>query len=92
MAIDLANGEGRSTRETEPLDAVKAGGFLTGTPADVIEQLKAVEECYPGLDRVVCSIPHGTPLAVALEQVDRFATKVMPAFRGAKLATRAAAD
>ena len=30
-------------------DAVKAGGFLTGTPDDIIEQLKAVEARYPGL-------------------------------------------
>src|SRR6267154_2214520 len=29
-------------------DAVKAGGFLAGTPADIIEQLKAVERRYPG--------------------------------------------
>ncbi len=36
-------------------DAVKAGGFLTGTPADIIEQLKAVEKRYPGVDRVVCA-------------------------------------
>src|SRR5277367_6787035 len=33
-------------------DAVKAGGFLTGRPADVIEALKRLEERYPGLDRV----------------------------------------
>src|SRR6185312_1825319 len=37
-------------------DAVKAGGFLTGTAADIAEQLKAVEKRYPGLDRVTCSM------------------------------------
>ena len=37
-------------------DAVKAGGFLTGTPDDIVEQLKAVEKRYPGLDRVSCSL------------------------------------
>src|SRR5882672_3913208 len=62
-------------------DAVKAGGFLAGTPADIIEQLKAVEKRYPGLDRVSCGMALGTPLAVALEQLDRFANDVMPAFR-----------
>ena len=61
-------------------DAVKAGGFLAGTPADIIEQLKAVEKRYPGLERVSCSMPLGTPLAVTLEQLDRFANEVMPAF------------
>jgi hypothetical protein len=43
-------------------DAVKAGGFLTGTPDDIIEQLKTIEKRYPGLDRVVCSMGLGTPL------------------------------
>ena len=32
-------------------DAVKAGGFLAGRPEDIVEQLKAVEQRYPGLDR-----------------------------------------
>jgi hypothetical protein len=51
-------------------NAVKAGGFLTGTPDDVVEQLKAVEKRYPGIDREVCSMPLGTPLAVALENLE----------------------
>ena len=67
-------------------DAVKAGGFLAGTPADIIEQLKAVEKRYPGLERVSCSMPLGTPLAVTLEQLDRFANEVMPAFKSMKAA------
>ena len=62
-------------------DAVKAGGFLAGTPSDIIEQLKAVERRYPGLDRVSCSLALGTPLAVTLDQLERFAREVMPAFR-----------
>src|SRR6185295_3266845 len=44
-------------------DAVKAGGFLAGTAADIIEHLKKVEQRYPGLDRVSCGMPLGTPLA-----------------------------
>ena len=70
-------------------DAVKAGGFLTGTPVDIIEQLKAVEKRYPGVDRVVCATPLGTPLEVQLEDLDRFAKEVMPAFRPAKIAAAA---
>ncbi|HEY1931067.1 MAG TPA: LLM class flavin-dependent oxidoreductase [Acetobacteraceae bacterium] len=66
-------------------DAVKAGGFLTGTPDDIVEQLKAVEKRYPGLDRVTCSMSIGVPLNVALEQLQRFAEEVMPAFKGAKV-------
>jgi alkanesulfonate monooxygenase SsuD/methylene tetrahydromethanopterin reductase-like flavin-dependent oxidoreductase (luciferase family) len=69
-------------------DAVKAGGFLAGTAADIVEQLKAVEARYPGLERVSCAMPLGTPLPMALEQLERFAKEVIPAFR----TTRAAAD
>src|SRR6266567_3501472 len=70
-------------------DAVKAGGFLAGTPDDIIETLKAIEKRYPGIDRVMCSTPLGTPLDVQLEDLDRFAKEVMPAFRPAKIAAAA---
>jgi alkanesulfonate monooxygenase SsuD/methylene tetrahydromethanopterin reductase-like flavin-dependent oxidoreductase (luciferase family) len=72
-------------------DAVKAGGFLAGTPADIIEQLKAVEKRWPGIDRVICATPLGTPLDVQLEDLDRFAKEVMPAFGAGVGTTRAAA-
>ena len=62
-------------------DAVKAGGFLTGTAADIIAQLKALEARYPGLDRVTCSLSVGVPLSEALEQLEWFAKAVMPAFK-----------
>ncbi len=67
-------------------DAVKAGGFLAGTAADIIEQLKAVETRYPGLERVSCAMPLGTPLPMALEQLERFAKEVIPAFRTSRAA------
>ena len=70
-------------------DAVRAGGFLAGRPGDIIEQLKAIEKRYPGLDRVICSTPLGTPLAVQLEDLDRFAKEVIPAFRDARRAAAA---
>ena len=71
-------------------DAVAMGGFLAGTPADIIEQLKAVEKRYPALNRVVCATPLGTPLAVQLEDLDRFSKEVMPAFgAGPKVAAAA---
>ena len=62
-------------------DAVKAGGFLTGRPEDIIEQLKKIEAAYPGLSRVTVTLPLGTPLDVYLHQVERFAKEVIPAFR-----------
>ena len=61
-------------------DAVRAGGFLTGTAADIIASLKKIEAAYPGLARVTVTLPLGTPLSVWLEQVERFAKEVMPAF------------
>src|SRR5437899_11244258 len=70
-------------------DAAKAGGFLAGTPTDIIEQLKAVEKRYPGIDRVICATPLGTPLDVQLEDLDRFAKDVIPAFRDKKVAAAA---
>jgi alkanesulfonate monooxygenase SsuD/methylene tetrahydromethanopterin reductase-like flavin-dependent oxidoreductase (luciferase family) len=73
-------------------DAVKAGGFLTGTPADIIEQLKALEARYPGLGRVTVSLSVGVPLSEALEQLERFSADVMPAFKQAKVATPAMAN
>ena len=65
-------------------DAVKAGGFLCGNADDLIEQLKALEEKYPALDRISVSFSVGVPEQVALEQLDRFAKEVMPAFKRAK--------
>jgi len=62
-------------------DAVKAGGFLAGTPGQIIDELRRVEARFPGLERVSCSMPLGTPLKVALEQLTMFANEVMPAFK-----------
>ena len=69
---------------------MNAGGFLAGRPEDIIEQLKAVEKRYPGLDRVICAPQLGTPLGVQLEDLDGFAKDVIPAFRGARASRRRA--
>ncbi len=61
--------------------AVESGAFLAGPPERVVEQLKAVEEQYPGLDRVGVSHPVGTPQSVITEQLEWFARDVMPAFK-----------
>ena len=62
--------------------AVESGAFLAGPPERVIEQLKAVEKQYPGLDRVGVSHPVGTPQNVITEQLEWFAKEVMPEFGG----------
>jgi alkanesulfonate monooxygenase SsuD/methylene tetrahydromethanopterin reductase-like flavin-dependent oxidoreductase (luciferase family) len=63
-------------------DAIGAGGVLCGSPEEIIEHLKKLEERYPGLERVMVSLSVGVPQAVVLEQLERFATEVMPAFQG----------
>jgi len=65
-------------------DAVKAGGFLCGNADDLIGHIKALEQKYPALDRISVSLSVGVPEQVALEQLDRFAQEVMPAFKPAK--------
>src|SRR5258708_39940138 len=62
-------------------DAIAAGGFLCGSPAQLVEHLKALEERYPGLDRISVSLSVGVPKTVALEQLEWFAREVMPAFK-----------
>src|ERR1700676_4334973 len=66
-------------------DAINAGGVLCGTPEQFIEHLKGLEKRYPGLDRVSVSLSVGVPKALCLEQLERFATEVLPAFSKAKV-------
>ena len=66
-------------------DAINAGGVLCGSPEQIIEHLKALEKRYPGLDRISVSLSVGVPKSACLEQLERFATEVMPAFQGAKV-------
>ncbi|HVC62700.1 MAG TPA: LLM class flavin-dependent oxidoreductase [Acetobacteraceae bacterium] len=67
-------------------DAVNAGGFLCGSPQQIIDHLKALEEKYPALDRVSVSLSVGVPKSVAMEQLQRFGEEVMPAFQKARVA------
>ena len=61
-------------------DAVKSGGVLAGPPDVIIEQLKNLEQLYPGLDRVCVSHPMGAPQSVITEQLQQFSEEVMPSF------------
>src|SRR5919109_2949569 len=61
--------------------AIKAGTWLIGPPELIIEQLMEIEHKYPGLEVVNVGQPVGTPQAVILEQLERFAAQVMPAFK-----------
>jgi hypothetical protein len=64
---------------------------LCGPPEQIIEQLKDLERRYPGLDRVLVQEWVGVPKSACLEQLERFAIEVMPAFQSAKIAEPALA-
>ena len=61
-------------------EAVASGGFLCGTPEMIIDALKRLENRYPGLERVSVSHPIGTPHNLILDQLEWFASDVIPAF------------
>src|SRR5438552_5311622 len=61
--------------------AIKAGTWLVGPPELIAEQLMEIQHKYPGLEVVNVGQPVGTPQAVILEQLERFAAQVMPAFK-----------
>src|SRR5436190_16222468 len=73
-------------------DAIANGGFLCGSPEQVVEHLKSLGRRYPGLDRVSVSLSVGVPKAVCLEQLEWFASEVMPAFEQAKVREPAMAN
>lgn len=62
-------------------EAEASGGFLCGPASHIIESLKAIEKKYPGLERVNMSMPLGVPLSMWLDQHERLAKEVMPAFK-----------
>lgn len=62
-------------------EAVEAGSWLCGPSELVTERLTALQERYPGLEEMNVGQPVGTPQQVILEQLERFAEEVMPAFK-----------
>ena len=66
-------------------DSVKAGGVLAGSPEMITDQLKELEDRYPGLERVSVSHPVGTPKSVIIEQLQQFSEEVMPHFETASI-------
>ena len=47
----------------------------------MVGYLRQIEEQFPGLETVNVQSSMGTPEAVMVEQLERFAAEVMPAFR-----------
>ena len=68
-------------------DAEGSGGFLAGPSELIVEKLKALEEKYPGLERVNVSLPMGTPQGVLIEQMQMFSEQVIPQFKNITVTT-----
>jgi alkanesulfonate monooxygenase SsuD/methylene tetrahydromethanopterin reductase-like flavin-dependent oxidoreductase (luciferase family) len=62
-------------------DAVRSGAWIVGPPERLVERLQELQDTYPGLEEVHVGQVVGTDERVILEQLDRFATQVMPVFR-----------
>ncbi|MGE0766140.1 MAG: LLM class flavin-dependent oxidoreductase [Hyphomicrobiaceae bacterium] len=60
---------------------MQLGSWFAGTPDELVEHLKRMEERYPGLETISLSTALTTPKTVMLEQFDRIAKTVMPSFR-----------
>jgi len=56
-------------------------GWILGGPERVVDWLLELEAEFPGLEEVNVGQPVGTPQRVLLEQLERFGTEVLPAFR-----------
>jgi alkanesulfonate monooxygenase SsuD/methylene tetrahydromethanopterin reductase-like flavin-dependent oxidoreductase (luciferase family) len=60
---------------------MKLGAWFAGTPRQLIEHLKGLEARFPGMEHINLSTAIATPEAAMLEQFQRLAEEVMPAFR-----------
>jgi alkanesulfonate monooxygenase SsuD/methylene tetrahydromethanopterin reductase-like flavin-dependent oxidoreductase (luciferase family) len=65
-------------------NGVRNRTWLCGPSADIVAYLRDVERRYPGLEHVMIAWALGTPRALMIEQLTRFAREVMPAFPGAR--------
>src|SRR6266568_1437608 len=64
-------------------EAVRNGAWMVGPPERLVERLQELQARYPGLEEVHVGQVVGTDERVILEQLDRFAREVMPAFKRA---------
>jgi alkanesulfonate monooxygenase SsuD/methylene tetrahydromethanopterin reductase-like flavin-dependent oxidoreductase (luciferase family) len=62
-------------------NGVRNRAWLCGPSGDIVAYLKEIERRYPGLEHVMIAWALGTPRALMIEQLTRFAREVMPAFR-----------
>ena len=60
---------------------MQSRSWFCGTAEELIVYIEQLQEQFPGLDTVNVQSSMGTPESVMLEQLERFAAEVMPAFR-----------
>jgi alkanesulfonate monooxygenase SsuD/methylene tetrahydromethanopterin reductase-like flavin-dependent oxidoreductase (luciferase family) len=61
-------------------NGVRNRSWLCGPASSIVDYLETLEARYPGLEHVMIAWALGTPRALMLEQLARFAREVMPAF------------
>ncbi|MFT5393066.1 MAG: alkanesulfonate monooxygenase SsuD [Gammaproteobacteria bacterium] len=66
--------------------AVETGSWYCGPADGFIEYIRTLQEKFPGLEDINVQSSMGTPQAVMIEQLEAFATEVMPAFEARKTA------
>ena len=69
---------------------MQSRSWFCGTGEEMIAYLQELQEQFPGLDTVNVQSSMGTPESVMLEQLERFAAEVMPAFQPASAKSAAA--
>jgi alkanesulfonate monooxygenase SsuD/methylene tetrahydromethanopterin reductase-like flavin-dependent oxidoreductase (luciferase family) len=62
-------------------NGVRNRSWLCGPSRDIVAYLKELEQRYPGLEHIMVAWALGSPKAHMVEQLPRFASEVMPAFR-----------
>ena len=62
-------------------EACQSRSWYCGPPEGMVEYLTELEQQFPGLDAVNVQSSMGTPQSIMLEQLERFAGEVMPAFK-----------
>lgn len=71
---------GAPAREPRIEDGVQQKAWLCGSPESIIENLREMENKYPGLEHIILHWAEGMPSDLFLEQLEVFAKEVMPAF------------
>ena len=65
-------------------DGVAQNAWICGPPEDFVSFLEETQQKYPGLEQIILQWPEGTPWWEYKEQIEMFATEVMPHFQPGK--------